>query len=47
MQPAVFTLNHLSSDGYDSWGDSQGPQLVTISSVRDQARLFEEPLSKS
>lgn len=43
----VFTIGHLGDkERRDEWQGMDAPKLVTIASVRDQAKLFEQPLCK-
>lgn len=45
---ALYTLNHLRDRSKEDWqgGSDERPKLVSISSVRDQARIFERPNCK-
>lgn len=40
---SLFTIGHLGDKdkGEDEWQGVDAPKLVTISSVREQAKLFE------
>lgn len=42
----MYTLSHLTDNLKEDWQSEDRPKLVTIASVRDQARLFEEPICK-
>lgn len=42
----MYTMNHLRDVSKEDWQAEDRPKLVTIPSVRDQAKLFEETLCK-